>query len=152
MSTYSNSIIFSISEHHLIGEEGAFAVFLLMEGIDQRVKRCIGSYKGQIETSYITSVEVFHFIDKSGWLDDQESVLEVSGCNKMYTTLHYREDSSRWGVRRIRKPEFLGSMHCVSETVAKLYDAWTFVEHQNRWYVAVKGNPDHAAELKGPDA
>lgn len=107
--------------------------------LSPRIKPVQGSYKGEVEDGFITSEVVFNeYFKDSAFISQQESVLRVSGCNKMYATLIYNDGSH----------EGIGSMCAVSEDVAKRRDGWTYLPHTGNYYIAARINPDHAGELQ----
>lgn len=115
-----------------------FVEYLEYFAIWDRVKSTTGSYKGEEELGFITSEEVFNeYFRDSVFIKEQESVLRVSGCNKMYATLIYNDG----------RQEGIGSMCSVPEEVAKRHDGWTYLPHTGNYYVAAHINPDHAGEL-----
>lgn len=98
-----------------------------------KMVHCIGSYKGEIEPSYLMLWDDFldHVIGK-GFVGGQESILMVSECNKQYATLVF-SDQSRQSV---------GSLKSVGKDEAMKHDAWTYRPDLNTYWIAVDGNPD----------
>lgn len=95
----------------------------------------IGCYKGGIETSYIMLTRDYeHLSATTSMVSAQESVMQVSGCNKAYCHLKYAEGGLT----------FLGSLHEVSANDALDRDAWSYrpdVDGGTYW-VAAPGNPN----------
>ena len=76
---------------------------------------CHGSYKGQIETSFICHRTDFDkLVEPYGFVSNQESILRVSECNKQYATLEYLPT---------RRLESIGSLKSVSKKEAMKQDA-----------------------------
>ena len=107
----------------------------------------IGCYKGQIETSIIMRSDDFeHMRATTAMVDNQESVMRVSGCNKAYCELVYldgnADGNTKTGVGRV---EFLGSLHEVTPAEALASEAWSYRPDVNggTYWVAKMGNPDH---------
>jgi hypothetical protein len=140
MSTQIKTIIFSIDD---LSHAGLleFRAFILNSGFETRhIKPLIGCYKGQEEPSFVVAEDMFEeYIRGSRFIAEQESILSVTGCNKMYAVLEYLECGTTVG---------LGSMQCVSEEVARSFDAWSFDPTTNNWFICLHGNPDHAKDIK----
>lgn len=95
---------------------------------------CTGSYKGQLETSFLMRRDDFdEHIRNSVYIANQESILRVSECNKQYATLEYLKDG---------RDEFIGSLKSVPKDEALMHDAWTYRPDINQYWVSVDGNPD----------
>lgn len=139
MSVHPTTVIFSIDNpSHAQVEK--FRQYCEDENILDRMKPLIGCYKGEEEPSFICSQQVFRDnINHSGFVDDQDSFLVITGCNKAYATLYYQHAN--------RKYEALGSMCNVSEEVARSHDAWTYRPDIDAWYVCAHINPDHSHEI-----
>ena len=93
------------------------------------MKPCIGSYKGQLEQSYIMCEEDFVVhVNRSGYVDNQESflVLEEGHRGVTYGSLVFNS----W-----LKPQGLGIMRAVSKDKAMSYDAWTYRPELDTYYV-----------------
>jgi hypothetical protein len=104
-----------------------------MQKMKGNMIHCIGSYKGEIEPSYLMLWDDFkeHVIGM-GFVENQESILRVSECNKQYAELVY-SDQTR---------ESVGSLKDVSKDEAMKHDAWTYRPDLNMYWITVKGNPD----------
>lgn len=99
-----------------------------------RFIQCVGSWMGKLEPSFICRTDDFlEHILESGYVEDQECVLQVSECNKQYAQLWYLDDD---------KKESLGSLKSVSKQEAETQDGWTYRPDLNIYWIAVKGNPD----------
>ena len=133
--------IFSIDDVNDIHALAKFTHYLdvkkAMQELKSEVKVCVGSYKGQLETSFLMRSDDFErFINcRSGWpfIKNQESILRVSECNKQYATLEYLATG---------KKEFIGSLKCVDKDTALKQDAWTYRPDVDQYWIAVQGNPD----------
>ena len=141
MSIGYETIIFSIDrggKTYCAVKDGAFRQRCRLQGIVP--VKVVGCYAGVSEVSYILSANDFfkmQYMGEDAW-KGQESILRVSGCNKMYATLQYRDE--------LNKPdESLGSMHQVSKDEALQYDAWTYnpyVGVGGAYFICKHGNPD----------
>ena len=101
------------------------------------IKVCIGSYKGELEQSFTMLTSDFQsFVKTSGYVANQESILEVSECNKQYADLVFSD-----GTR-----ESIGSLKDVTKEEAMKHEAWTYRPDLNKYWVAVQGNPDTVNE------
>lgn len=101
---------------------------------------CVGSYKGETEWSWICREDDFkNVVIPTGAIQNQESVLEVSECNKQYAVLVYR-DGTREGV---------GSLKSVDREEALRHDAWTYRPDIDTYWITVKGNPDTVPPQEG---
>lgn len=140
MSTYPTTAIFSIDSPSRDMLEN-FKIFCIAEGLtSDDIKPLVGCYKGKQEPSFLIEKAKFdRIIRDSGFVDGQESILIVSGCNKAYATLEFLDG--------VTPDESLGSMCNVSEDAAMTYDAWTFRPDINRWYICAHENPDHARDI-----
>lgn len=103
-------------------------------GMSGNVIPMIGSYKGQMEHSFICNRSDFDlFIRGTVYIRGQESVLHVASGNKMETHLEFLADGTLVA---------LGSMHEVSREQAMASDAWTYRPDMGVYWVAKEGNPD----------
>lgn len=130
-------VIFSIDN---VNDTHAMAKFMrhmdtqrAMGKMSGNMVHCIGSYKGEIEPSFLMRFDDFqeHVIGR-GFVENQESILRVSECNKQYAELVYADQSR----------ESIGSLKSVSKDEAMKHDAWTYRPDLNIYWVAVQGNPD----------
>jgi len=96
--------------------------------------QCIGSYKGELEVSFMCRSDDFEaYILNSGYVDNQESILRVSECNKQYAELYFLAEQGRVSI---------GSLKSVDKATAMGHDAWTYRPDLNTYWIAVDGNPD----------
>lgn len=94
----------------------------------------IGCYKGQIERAFIINAKHFDkYVKPSGFVDNQESFLQVASGNKMEAVLLFPATGARVS---------LGSMHQVDEAEAKACEAWTYRPDMGVYWIAREGNPD----------
>jgi hypothetical protein len=104
-----------------------------MQKLDGNVVQCIGSYKGALEVSFIMLTSDFEtYVKPYGFVDNQESVLRVSECNKQYADLEF-SDGSRKNV---------GSLRDVTKEEALAQEAWTYRPDTQQYWITVEGNPD----------
>ncbi len=95
--------------------------------------QCIGSYKGELELSFLMNTSDFEAnVRPYGFIDHQESILQVSECNKQYADLMFAD-----GTR-----QSIGSLQDVTKEQAMASEAWTYRPDLNKYWVAVEGNPD----------
>lgn len=141
---FNPTVIFSINNTSPMGC-CSFYEQLALRGVGERhIKALLGSYNGGQEVSFIMAQDMFDLhVRDTLFLDSQESVLHVTGCNKAYAVLEYLADGRREG---------LGSMCEVDREIAETYPSWTFRPDLNRWYICAKINPDHAGELGAYEA
>ena len=105
-----------------------------MQNMTGNLIQCIGSYKGKLEISFILNERDFNkLVRGKWWIENQESVLEVTQCNKSYATLVYLADGAR---------ESIGSLKNVSGVEAMQNDAWTYRPDLDQYWISVEGNPD----------
>lgn len=103
----------------------------------------IGSYKGDSEFAFICSENDFNeIVVQNGWVDNQESVLIITRCNKQYATLHFHNGDTVG----------IGSLKQVSQEEALQHDAWTYNPEMNAWFIAVQENPDIVPPPEGWNA
>ena len=105
-----------------------------MQNMSGNLIQCIGSYKGKLEVSFILNEHDFNrFVRGKWWVESQESILEVTECNKAYATLVYLADNNR---------ESVGSLKRVASEEAIKKDAWTYRPDLDQYWISVEGNPD----------
>lgn len=96
--------------------------------------QCVGSWEGVIEPSFLCRTEDFEeHILKSGYVDKQDCVLQISECNKQYAQLLWLLEGTT---------EFVGSLKSVDKETALKENGWTYRPDLNTYWVTVKGNPD----------
>lgn len=106
----------------------------VLDGYNVPYKKLKGSYKGELEDSFIVNEKVFmlgkfphHLIQK------QESVLHLGVADardKRPATLLYND------LIGDAKVEKLGLFHSVPEEQAKEQDAWTYDPLQDQYFIA----------------
>lgn len=140
--------IFSIDREYDEDVREAFEVFFEdTVGTVSRLVRCVGSYKGILETSWICSTNDFNnFIWGTKWVANQESVLLVSACNKQYASLMFSDFSKKDASVDTLS---LGSLKSVDAEEAMKHDAWTYRPDLGIYWIAVKGNPDTVPPQSG---
>lgn len=95
---------------------------------------CIGSYKGVLEQSFLMRSDDYgEHVDNTHYMDNQESILRVSECNKQYAELYFLAEEGRVPI---------GSLKSVSKAEAMHHDAWTYRPDLDIYWVSVYGNPD----------
>lgn len=129
--------IFSIDEVNNLHKLAKFTRHIdtqvAMGNLSGSVVTCIGSYKGEIEQSFMMLTADYEtHVKPHGFTDKQESVLLVSECNKQYADLLF-SNGSRLSI---------GSLKCVTKEEAMKQEAWTYRPDINQYWVAVDGNPD----------
>ena len=129
------SVIFSIDGEENLRTVKRFQDFMADKDIE--FKMLSGSYEGRGENAWLVNEDGFEAIWKEGWVYNQESVLEVSSCNKQYATLRYLSGAST---------EALGSLCEVSEEEALAQDSWTYDRGTDVYYVCKKENPDRESQ------
>lgn len=104
-----------------------------MNKLNGNVVQCIGSYKGVLEVSFIMRTDDYaKWVEPYGYTKEQESVLQVSACNKQYADLVFA-NGSRMNV---------GSLRDVTKEEALTQEAWTYRPDTNQYWITVEGNPD----------
>jgi hypothetical protein len=135
------SVIFSIDNENNPLILNQFQGFLAGLELVGGFANCIGIYKGQSEHSWIMDSQDFDaFVRGSHWIAGQESILHVASGNKMESRLEFLADGSKVA---------LGSLHWVTQEEAIAAGDYTYrcpddYFPNGAYYVARKGNPDHA--------
>ena len=81
--------------------------------------QCIGSYNGELETSYMADERDFiNFIKHSGYVDNQESVLYIPGDVRQPCILVFTNGSNTLS---------LGAMEQIPAIEAMACHSWTYV-------------------------
>ena len=135
------NVIFSIDGEEIAETREEFYRYLSRRGVS--AVPAVGCYKGAREFAWVMAKPQFDAaIRASVFVVEQESVMLVTSCNKMYATLEYLDSDEGCGNRL----EFLGSMHEVSPEEAEASDAWTYRADMDVYWVA-KGNPDRGGAV-----
>jgi len=127
----SNYVIFSIDDVNDVHKLSKFlhhvSVLDAMQKTKGKLKVCIGSYKGEMEQSFIMHEDDFHHV--SAYVKGQESFLYVRDGHKgvVYADLHYNDGET--------VP--LGQIKAVSKDEAMQQDAWTYRPDMNVYWVTV---------------
>lgn len=142
-------VIFSITHHSNLFRVMEMNALFDALGYSKPV-RCIGSYKGECENSFLTTTEALDAVAQApGFfkqeLYSQESYLLISECNKQYAALFFQHDG-RFGDAQLHP---IGSLHAVPMAEAKKSDAWTYRTDTGQFYVAKKENPDRVPPPQG---
>lgn len=119
------------------------------EGCENAFARARGRYNhGLLERTYIMHGDVFlHVMDaqsltvEAGWsfMDDQESILLVTKCNKQYATLFFNPVLDRPNLA-------LGSLCEVPEDEALASGSYTYREDIDCYFVCKHENPDRVPQ------
>jgi hypothetical protein len=80
--------------------------------------QCIGAYNGELETSYIVNEKDFYdIVEPSGYVNTQDSVLEIPGDTRQPCTLRYYDGATY----------MIGPMVRVSKAEVATLKNWTYV-------------------------
>ncbi|ANS06203.1 hypothetical protein HOR19_gp10 [Phage MedPE-SWcel-C56] len=104
----------------------------------------IGKYKGQVEYSWMTTVDAFNaFYETAGadFMSNNESVMLVSECNKQYAALFYLHLVDGMQLKNLGS---LRSTSAVEDGVDFTYNPST-----KMYWVVAEGNPDTAPPPQG---
>lgn len=126
-----NVVIFAIDNGHDLHQQAKFLRHLdtmrAMGKLSAMPKCCVGYWEGQLERSYILPIDDYRvYVAQHGFVDGQHSVVRVD--DNVNADL-MRPDLS---VRMFN----IGRMHAVSQDVAQVMGAWTYVEEEGRYYAA----------------
>lgn len=143
--------IFSIDDEQDASTRIGFRLMFAMSDARGNLIECRGSYKGKTENAFMCRSDDFDaFVWGTGWVDEQESVLRVSECNKQYARLDYADFSNPVvDEHNPVRSEGIGSLKSVSEEEAMQHAAWTYRPDLNIYWIAVEGNPDHTPPAGG---
>ncbi len=125
-------VIFEIDDHFV--PDAFVQNFLDHPDTEGNLIVCTGSYKGEVNLSFIcTKQDYDNYVDPMLYTALQESVLEVTQCNKAYGTLVYLEDGRREGI---------GCIKAVTQEEAMQHEAWTYRPDLNTFFIAVQDSND----------
>lgn len=134
--------IFSIDHNDSDQVRSNFRAYFSSCGATGMLIDCLGCYKGKQEYSFICLSNDFDaFVWATGWVDNQESVLRVSECNKQYAVLEYAQFDNPI-VDYPSNKVHIGSLKSVSKAEALRHDGWTYRPDIDVYFITVKGNPD----------
>jgi hypothetical protein len=124
------TVIFAIDNSHDVHQQAKFLrhvdTLRVMGKLRGLFALCIGSYKGDMERSYMMlATDYEKHIPKSGYVDNQESILRVPGDVRQPCTLEYFDG----------RREVIGPMKRIHSSERHLYDGWTYVEKTGAYYV-----------------
>ena len=125
------TVIFSIDDSHDGHQQAKFLRYIdtlrVMGKLRGMFALCIGCYRGDMERSYMMlAMDYEKHIPKSGYVDNQESILRVPGDVRQPCCLEYLDGSNS---------VLLSSMKRVHSNEIHLYDGWTYVEKTGAYYV-----------------
>lgn len=92
------------------------------------IKPLIGSYKGEVENSYLAPINAW--VNIAPWIMEEESVLLLGPKDKLG-----RRGASLLYVDSGEEVK-LGKFQSVSEEIAKTHEAWTYDPKQNEYFLA----------------
>lgn len=128
-----NYVIFSIDNVHDLRTLSKFThhldVMQAMQRLEGSVVLSIGSYKGQMEQSFIMLRDDFDkHVRGSDWIKDQESILHLEDGHRgvVYGDLEYLADGSS---------EHIGIMREVPLAEAMKHDGWTYRPDLNTYWI-----------------
>ena len=124
------SIVFALDNQN---ELHRTALMILMG--PNRFKKVTGCYKGIKEKALVCSKGTFLELLRNSpeLIENQESILVTTRCNKLYTSLMFFQDGYRLE---------LGSLHTVPKEEALYCEAWSYRPDLDKYFVAKMGNPD----------
>ena len=127
--------------------------------------RCIGSYNGTVENSWITTTETFDKMWCTEWAGrnwfDEESFMLFSECNKQYASLFFpdprnnprnKDGHTTVGTIPTALSEYmmpLGSLHNVTREQAKAEGNWTYRCDTKKWFITKHESPDRVPPPSG---
>jgi hypothetical protein len=130
----ANFVIFSIDSvtdvHTLAQFSHHLDVKRAMQKLKGNVVLAIGSYKGQLEQSFILLREDFDLVVRdSQWVKDQESILhlEDGAYGVVYGALEYLATGTT---------EHIGVLREIDRREVSAYDAWTYRPDLNKYFIA----------------
>jgi hypothetical protein len=130
----ANYVIFSIDSvtdvHTLAQFSHHLDVKRAMQKLKGNVVLAIGSYKGQLEQSFILLREDFDLVVRdSQWIKGQESILHVEDGHGgvVYGALEYLATGTT---------EHIGVLREIDRREVSAYDAWTYRPDLNKYFIA----------------
>lgn len=136
----SEYVIFAIDNDDDVHTNAKFLRFIdtldVMGKMRGKMKLCIGSYRGQMERSYIVSFNDFiDHIEPSGYVDKQQSVMVLrdGAYGKVYATLKFNNHG--YDMEDGRGDMFLGVLKAVDKDEAMAECGWTYRPDHNQYYV-----------------
>lgn len=132
-------VIFSIDNEHDPFWRGVLAgMFTAAQG---KLVPCVGSYNGETEHSWLCLRSDYDaIVAPTTMMDNQESIMAISECNKQYARLEFLDGRENVG---------LGSLKSVSAEEAKRHSSWTYRPDIDVYWVSVKENPDTTPPANG---
>ena len=129
----ANYVIFSIDNVHDVHTLAQFLHHLDMKRAMQKLKGkpvlCIGSYKGQMEQSFILLRDDFDLVVRgSQWIKEQESILHVEDgmYGVVYGALEYLASGTT---------EHIGTLKEVDQREAVCHAGWTYRPDLNIYWI-----------------
>lgn len=129
----ANYVIFSIDNVHDVHALAQFSHHLdmkrAMQKLSGNVVLAVGSYKGQMEQSFILLRDDFDAVVRgTDWIKEQESVLHVEdgAYGVVYGALEYLASGS---------VEHIGVMREASQSEALQHDGWTYRPDLNKYFI-----------------
>jgi hypothetical protein len=90
------------------------------------VTLCVGSYKGELEPSFMMNeVDFNKFIRGTDWITDQESILNVPGDVRQPCTLEYLASGKVEGCYPMKE---------ISKNYSKYMESYTFVPATGKYF------------------
>lgn len=127
-------IIFAIDNDDDLHTNAKFLRYMderrVMGKMDGTMVLCIGSYNDALERSYmVTESDFFYHVAASGFVDDQQSVLEVSDGHKgkTYATLKFKDERA--------DNKFLGVFKSISPYEIGEHSSWTYRSDMGIYFV-----------------
>ena len=134
MKRIDNQVIFSFDGEADLRLSAKFYRYIDTLRVSMKLRMapqlCIGSYKGELENSVLMDYNDFEeHVRKSGWVDNQESILVISPLN-----YHASQKQGHLEFLDGSKDVYLGRWETTHKP--ELFDGWT---HTNgRYYTCVK--------------
>jgi hypothetical protein len=127
---YLSKVIFSIDNVSSLHTMATFTRFLdtkrAMDKLVGSVTLCVGSYKGELEPSFMMNeVDFNKFIRGQYWIDDQQNILNVPGDVRQPCTLEYLASGLVEAMHPMRE---------ISFDDTKLIGGWTYVSATGKYF------------------